>query len=160
MVRLPGRNKKDPSIEKIIRMERTANIEARALDGHDSVMGARQIPDGIAFDYQAIEDENILRLFKDNPWLDPYYPDFSRLNFLTNISEQQARLETRRVKRALTRLKYSRRSRADKRLCEALIRYHSKRIHDGVHGWKLRTLSTQRKLLRIEEAQKKGFLRR
>ncbi|MCK4387114.1 MAG: hypothetical protein KAV41_03495 [Candidatus Pacebacteria bacterium] len=152
--------KKEPTADEIIRMERNAQIEARGVSGGDAVYGARQIPDGISFDYQVIDDENMLRIFELNPWLDSYYPDFSRLNFLTNISPQEAKLAAMRVRRALTRLKYTRTSLEDRRLCESLIRYQARRIWDSVKGYKLTTLSTTRKHLRLTETKEKsGILR-
>jgi len=139
-------------------MERNRTLEAHYAT--DPVEDLASTPGGVAFEYRVSEDENMLSLFRETPWLDPLYPLFSRLNFLSNCSQKEARLYKMKVKRAITRLKYQRKTREDKTLLTSLETFFEMRINDSVRGWKVDKLTTQRRYLAIEEQnKKKGWLR-
>lgn len=143
--------RKQPTPREVSEAEAEAHIESTQSEDY----GSRQVPDGVAFDYQVIDDENILQIFVDNPWLAPIRPNFSRLNFLTNMKPQQADLVRSRLERKIKRLKYSRKTREDKILLESLFDYFSDRINDSVDGWKLNVLATNRRILQLERLQKR-----
>jgi serine/threonine protein kinase HipA of HipAB toxin-antitoxin module len=151
--------RKQPTAKEISEAEADAQLEA-SYGGDPAYEAARQ-PDGVAFDYQVIEDENILKIFEENPWLAPIRPNFSRLMFLTHMTAQQALLATSRLERKVKRLKYSRKSREEKILLESLYDHFCVRINDSVKGSKITTLATNRRILQLERReQKRGFLRR
>jgi len=153
-----GRKKKEPSAEDVSKMERDRTLEAHYAT--DPIEDLASTPAGVAFEYRVSEDENMLSLFKENPWLDSLYPLFSRLNFLSNCSERSARLYMMKVRRIITRLSYRRKSVEDKDLLDSLETFFNMRINDSVHGWKVDKLTTQRRYLEIgEQNKKKGWLK-
>lgn len=148
------RKPKAPTPKELARIERTTHIEATEAEKETGMV------DGVAFDYQVIEDENLMAIFHPNSpyhleWLEELIPLFSRLNFLSNCSSRDAELFKMTVDRAITRLKYSRKRRDEKMLLNNLKTYFFMRINDSVNGWKLNTLTERKRTIRIREEQEK-----
>jgi len=153
------RKRREPTPEEIARIEQDKDIETSSMV--DPVMGAKNIADGVAFDYQVIEDENMRGIFEELPWLDELRPLYSRLNFLSNCSPDEAEQFKMAVDQAITYLKYRRRRDDEKMLLMALKTHFYMRINDSVRGWKLNSLTTQRKVLEmLRFKEKKGVLAR
>lgn len=153
------RRPKEPTVEQQVEMQQTSDLETQAIA--DPVMGAKNIADGVAFDYQVIEDENIRRIFEELDWLDELQPFFSRLNFLSNCSPDEAEQIKMSLDQAITYLKYRRKSDEEKMLLMSLKAHFNMRINDSVRGWKLTSLTTQRKILEMMRLrEKKGVFRR
>lgn len=158
------RNKKskEPTIQEV------ANEEIRKDVVVSETLNPQGMIDTIAFDFQVIDDEKILGLFDPTSpfyveWLDELIPLFSRLNFLSNCSENEAKRFKMEVDIAITRLKYRRRDIGEKMLLNNLKTFFFMRINDSVNGWKLNTLTERRRTIRLQQEELKkqgGFLRR
>ena len=74
------KRKSPPTPKELAKVERTERLVAS--EAEDSM----RVTDGVAFDYQVIEDENILSMLHPSSpyhleWLEELTPLFSRLNF-------------------------------------------------------------------------------
>jgi len=159
------RRKKEPTHEDLANLERKTAIETHMATepNYDQADQLGSMPSALAFDHRVVDDQHMKELFDSKlgyEWLQPLYPLFCNLNFLTNCSQREARLFRMKVKRAITRLKYRRKSLYDKTLLNSLEAFFDMRINDSVHGWKMDKLTTQRRYLAIEEQnKKKGMFR-
>ena len=155
-------HKKEPSQIEILK-EQGKNDQA--LEENRSLNAEMSAATGVAFDQQVIEDEKILDLFDESkplyhPMLMPLLPYFSRLIFLSNCSERDARAFKTQVNLAISRLKNASRSPNDYLLLDALKAYLFARINDSVNGFKLKALTERSKTLtmrQIEERKKSGL---
>lgn len=129
-----------------------------AVDENRSMNAEMGSVTGIAFDQQALDDEKILDLFDEtkplyHPLLMPLLPLISRLNFLSNISEVEARTFKIQVNIAIARLKNKARSSADYMLLDNLKAYLHMRTNDSVKGFKIRVLTERNKTVTLREEQ-------
>lgn len=150
--------RKDPAGPSSLMIIKEQNKGQMAVDENRSMNAEMQGVTGIAFDQQALDDEKILDLFDEtkplyHPLLMPLLPLISRLNFLSNCSENEARTFKIQVNIAIARLKNKARSSTDYMLLDNLKAYLHMRINDSLKGFKIRVLTERNKSLTIREEQ-------
>jgi len=154
--------------------EEVARVQARnEILVHESLEGK----DGIAYNYQIVDDEKILMFFQphlgekengdpiENPYfmplLLPLLPYVSRLCYLTSCSPLDADVFKCRADYQITLLKARAKTDEEYDVLEAFKAWIEIRINDSIGGSKLRALTESRRFVDIrEEKVKRGLFRR
>lgn len=164
--------KKKPTPEELVAMETKGAVKASYL----SEAAWPEGKDGIAFDYQVVDDEKILMLFEPylgttsdgaliknpnyTPLLKPLLPYVSRLCYLTSCSELDAEIFKCRADYQITLLKARAETDEEYDLLEALKAWIEIRINDSIKGAKMKMLTERKRTVRFEEMkEKKRWLR-
>jgi hypothetical protein len=152
------REPKQPTFKEQVNEDRKTQFVVDE-NRQDIGMGPEGVATGsITFDFQVIDDEKMLGLITPYSPLYchlvmPLLPFFSRLNYLSNCSERDARHFRLKVDVQIARLKNRARSTEEYLLLDGLRTYFHNRINDSVKGFKIRVLAEKKRTLTIEEAQ-------
>jgi hypothetical protein len=121
-----------------------------------------QASGGVDFVFSTTVDEWILGLFdlsypQYNPKFVPLAPAFQRTPLLSNYTEYQSRTYRRMFDRLACRVKNKGLTKEEFETLESLRLYYYMKINDGVNGYKMDKLTTQKKILSmtgLEERKK------
>lgn len=154
---LVGVNDKGLTQKEAIELQGRQELIASTVRNIDA---ETQASGGVDFVFSTTVDEGILGLFDPsypqyNPKFLPLAPLFQRTPLLSNYTEYQSRTYRRMADRLFCRVKNKGLTKEDFETLESLRIYFYMKINDGVNGYKMDKLTTQKKILSLPGLEEK-----
>ena len=156
---LIGAKPKQLSPEQMMQIQGRQDLQSSVVRNIDA---ETQASGGVDFVFSTTVDEWILGLFDPtyhqyNPKFLPLAPLFQRTPLLSNYTEYQSRTYRRMADRLFCRVKNKGLTKEEFETIEGLRLFFYMKINDGVNGYKMDKLTTQKKVISmsgLEERKK------
>ena len=154
---LVGVKSKEMSPAELIQLQGRQDIMSSGVRNIDA---ETQASGGVDFVFSTTVDEWILGLFDPTyPQYNPKFlslaPAFQRTALLSNYTEYQSRTYRRMFDRLACRVKNKGLTKDEFETLESLRLYYYMKINDGVNGYKMDKLTTQKKILSMSGLEEK-----